>query len=93
MLPPPPGPFDVSLMLVGGVTLWPRGLQTVEAWARRRFPGAHGAAMNFLERYLDDLERRYPGSTVREINAAKQAAPPFSTSLAPEATDEATHPV
>ncbi|HKI20539.1 MAG TPA: hypothetical protein VKA15_21805 [Isosphaeraceae bacterium] len=63
MLPPPPGPFDISLMLAGGVTLWPRGLQTVEGWSRRRFPKAHRAGMSFLERFLDDLERRYPGST------------------------------
>jgi hypothetical protein len=63
MLPPPPGPFDLSLMLAGGVTLWPRGLRTVEGWSRRRFPQAHRTAMSFLERYLDDLERRYPDST------------------------------
>jgi hypothetical protein len=63
MLLPPPGPFDLSLMVAGGVTLWPRGLRTVEGWTRKRFPQAHRAGMRFLERYLDDLERRYPGST------------------------------
>jgi hypothetical protein len=64
MLPPPPGPFDISLMLAGGVMLWPRGLRAADEWSRRRFPQAHRAGMRFLERYLDDLERRYPGSTV-----------------------------
>jgi hypothetical protein len=63
MLPPPPDPFDVSLMLAGVVTLCPRGLRTVEDWSRRRFPKAHRAGMGFLERFLDDPERRYPGST------------------------------
>jgi hypothetical protein len=63
MLPPPPGPFDLSIMLAGGIALWPRGFRTLEGWTRRRFPNAHQASMSFLERYLDDLERRYPGST------------------------------
>jgi hypothetical protein len=89
MMPPPPGPFDVSLMLAGGVTLWPRGLRTIESWTRTRFPRAHCAGMSFLVRYLDDLEQRYPGSTVHEKYTAKQVA----STLAPEATDEATRPV
>jgi hypothetical protein len=63
MLPPPPGPFDVSLMVAGGVALWPRGLKTLDRWALRRFPRARRAAMCFLDRYLDDLERRCPGAT------------------------------
>jgi hypothetical protein len=64
MLPPPPGPFDLSLMLAGGVALWPRGLQAVDDWTGRRFPQAHHAGVSYLERFLHDLERRYPGSTV-----------------------------
>lgn len=67
MLPPPPGPIDLSLVAAGGVSLWPRGFQAIDGWMRRRFPGAHRTGMIFLDRYLDDLERRYPGST----NAAK----------------------
>jgi hypothetical protein len=63
MLPPPPGPFDLSLMLAGGVALWPRGLRTLEGRTQRRFPQAHRASMSFLNRFLDDLEHRYPGST------------------------------
>jgi hypothetical protein len=63
MLPPPPGPFDLSLMAAGGVALWPRGFRAVEGIMRGYFPRAHRAGMVFLERYLDDLERRYPGST------------------------------
>jgi hypothetical protein len=62
MLPPPPGPFDMSLMLAGGVALWPRGLRAVNDWTGKRFPQAHQAGMSFLERFLDDLERGYPGS-------------------------------
>jgi hypothetical protein len=63
VLPPPPGPFDLSVMLAGGVALWPRGLRAIEVWTRRRFPRAHRAGIGFLDRYLDDLEHRYPGAT------------------------------
>ena len=64
MLPPPPGPFDVTQMLAGGVVLWPRGLQAIDDWTERRFPRAHLAGVSYLERFLHDLEHRYPGSTV-----------------------------
>jgi hypothetical protein len=64
MLPPPPGPFDMSIMLAGGVALWPRGFRALDGWTQRRFPKVHRASMSFLERYLNDLEHRYPGSTV-----------------------------
>jgi hypothetical protein len=63
MLPPPPGPFDMSLMITGGVVLWPRGLRALQGWTQRSFPQAHRAGTVFLERFLDDLEHRYPGST------------------------------
>jgi hypothetical protein len=63
MTPPPPGPFDLSIMLSGGLVLWPRGFRAIDSWSRKRFPTAHRAGMQFLDRYLDDLERRYPGST------------------------------
>jgi len=63
MLPPPPGPFDMTIIISGGVVLWPRGFRAIEGWAARHFPTAHRAGMRFLDRYLDDLEQRYPNST------------------------------
>jgi hypothetical protein len=63
MLPPPPGPFDLSLMLTGGIALWPRGFRALEGWMRRNCPQAHRAGVGFLERFLEDLEHRFPGST------------------------------
>ncbi len=60
MMPPPPGPFDLSLVVAGGIVLWPRGLGGIEGWVRRRFPKAHRCGMKFLDRFLADLERRYP---------------------------------
>ncbi len=65
MLPPPPGPFDLTIIISGGVVLWPRGLRAIEGWAAKHFPRAHRAGTRFLDRYLDDLERRYPDSTRR----------------------------
>jgi hypothetical protein len=73
MLPPPLGPFDLSLMLAGGAALWPRGLRSLSDWTMKRFPGAHRAGMIFIDRYLDDLERRYPGTMNR-------GAPPLGCS-------------
>ena len=60
MLPPPPGPFDLSLMLSGGLVLWPHGLRGVERWTREHWPCAHRTSTRFLNRYCDDLNRRYP---------------------------------
>src|SRR3954471_9900877 len=54
LMPPPPGPFDLSVMLSGGLVLWPRSFRTIDGWARRRFPATHRAGMHFLNRYLDD---------------------------------------
>jgi hypothetical protein len=63
MLPPPPGPFDLTIIVSGGVVLWPRGFRAIEGWTGKHFPKAHRAGMRFLDRYLDDLERRYPDTT------------------------------
>jgi hypothetical protein len=61
MLPPPPRPFDLSIIVSGGLVLWPQAFRAIDGWTHRRFPAAHRTAMGFLGRYLDDLERRYPG--------------------------------
>jgi hypothetical protein len=62
MLPPPPGPFDLTIIASGGLIFWPRAFRVIDRWIQRRFPCVHRAAMGFLGRYLDDLERRYPES-------------------------------
>jgi hypothetical protein len=63
MLPPPPGPFDLMIVLSGGLISWPKGFRAIEGWASQHFPGAHRSGMLFLDRFVADLERRYPGST------------------------------
>ena len=69
LMPPPPGPFDLSIMLSGGLVLWPRGFHSIDGWARKRFPKVHRASMAFLNRYLDDLELRYPDSTGSRLSS------------------------
>src|SRR5207244_11231311 len=64
MMPPPPGPFDMTLILTGAIVLWPRRLGAVEGWMRRRYPRAHHRGMVFLDRFLADLERRYSGQAL-----------------------------
>jgi hypothetical protein len=63
VLPPPPGPSDLMIMLSGGLVLWPRGFLSIGGWVGERFPIVHRAGMGFLDRFLVDLERRYPNST------------------------------
>ena len=38
LTPPPPGPFDLSIMLSGGLILWPRGFRAIDGWARQALP-------------------------------------------------------
>jgi hypothetical protein len=57
-----PGP-GVPALVAGGLILWPEGFAKVEGWLRRRFPAAHRKSMAQIDRFLSDLERRYPGST------------------------------
>ena len=51
ILPPPPGPFDLTIIASGGLILWPRGFRAIDGWTKRRFPGPHRAAMGFLGRF------------------------------------------
>ncbi|HZW33237.1 MAG TPA: hypothetical protein VFF52_21145 [Isosphaeraceae bacterium] len=57
-----PGPGAPAL-LAGGLILWPEGFGRVDSWLRQRFPESHRKGMKHLDRFLSDLERRYPGST------------------------------
>ena len=66
LLPPPPGPFDLTIMLSGGLVLWPRGFRAIEwlGWqalpestpgryaVSRSLPGRSGASLPRLHRVL-----------------------------------------
>lgn len=60
-----PGP-GLPAMLAGALILWPTGFRKAETWFRRRFPRAHDVGVTHVERFLGDLERRYPGSTTED---------------------------
>ncbi len=57
-----PGPGAPALV-AGGLILWPGAFGKVERWVHRRFPDAHRKGIGHINRFLSDLERRYPGST------------------------------
>ena len=57
-----PGPGTPALV-AGGLILWPKGFGKVERWFQKRFPEVHRKGMGHINRFLTDLERRYPGST------------------------------
>jgi hypothetical protein len=57
-----PGPVGSPFVIAGGLALWPQGFGRVEDWFRHRFPNIHRAGVVQIERYLADLEQRYPGS-------------------------------
>ena len=57
-----PGPGAPALV-AGGLMLWPGAFGKVERWVHRRFPEAHRKGIGHINRFLSDLERRYPGST------------------------------
>ena len=55
-----PGPVGTPFLIMGGVVLWPKMFQRAESFMERRFPAAHRQAVHQAERFLNDLERRYP---------------------------------
>jgi hypothetical protein len=57
-----PGPFGTPFLAVGGVVLWPKAFEKVEAALARKFPKTHEQGVRLIVRFLADLERRYPAS-------------------------------
>ena len=56
-----PGPGTPAI-IAGGLVLWPKRFGKAEVWFRGRIPSAHREGMRQVQRFLADLERRYPGS-------------------------------
>jgi hypothetical protein len=55
-----PGVVGAPAVVAGGLALWPSAFRGVESWLRRRHPEVHRRSMRQIERYLNDLERRFP---------------------------------
>jgi hypothetical protein len=58
-----PGPVGSPFLVAGGIALWPSAFQKVEDWFQKVSPGLYDEGIRQMERFLADLERRYPGST------------------------------
>lgn len=58
-----PGPVGSPFLIAGGLALWPASFRKMEDWLHRMSPGLYCEGIRQLERYLADLERRYPGTT------------------------------
>ena len=56
-----PGP-GIPAIIAGGFALWPRAFGKLESWLVRRNPGLHRKSVKQINRFLDDLEKRYPDS-------------------------------
>jgi hypothetical protein len=57
-----PGPGTPAI-IAGGLALWPGAFGKLESWLERRNPGLHRRGVQQINRFLDDLEKRYPNST------------------------------
>ena len=61
-----PGVVGTPAAIAGGLVLWPKTFGRVENWFERRFPKIHKQSLYQINRYLNDLESRYPDLTRRE---------------------------
>jgi hypothetical protein len=56
-------------MIAGGLVLWPKAFSKVENWFERKFPMIHKQSLYQINRYLNDLETRYPDAIPRDHSA------------------------
>ncbi|MFM8332746.1 MAG: hypothetical protein ACKN9T_13750 [Candidatus Methylumidiphilus sp.] len=55
-----PGVLGTPFLIMGGLALWPGNRKKVERWRQGHSPKAFHGAMKQINRFLDDLEKRYP---------------------------------
>jgi uncharacterized membrane protein YbaN (DUF454 family) len=55
-----PGVIGTPFLILGGLMLWPRTSQRAEHWLAGHSPRAFKGSIRQVNRFLDDLERRYP---------------------------------
>jgi hypothetical protein len=56
-----PGP-GAPAIIAGGLVLWPEAFGKVESWLERSHPKVHRKGMQQINRFLNDLQKRYPDS-------------------------------
>jgi hypothetical protein len=57
-----PGPGTPAL-IAGGLALWPKAFGKLESWLERHHPVVHRQSMQQIDRFLNDLEKRYSYSS------------------------------
>jgi len=55
-----PGPIGTPFLIMGGLVLWPRAFQRIDGCLEKRFPKLHHQSLIQMNRFLTDLDRRYP---------------------------------
>lgn len=62
-----PGILGLPFMVAGGMILWPKTTSRLQSLLLRNGLGNHSVAagMKQIERFIDDLERRYPRDRLR----------------------------
>lgn len=55
-----PGPFGTPLIVAGGLSIWPKSFRRIDNWVLRKMPKTHESGHQWLNRFMDDLENRYP---------------------------------
>ena len=55
-----PGPIGTPFLLAGGLVLAPKVFGGLDHFVQRRFPEFHQVGMESVDRFLADLEKRYP---------------------------------
>jgi hypothetical protein len=56
-----PGPGTPAI-IAGGLALWPEAFGKLESWLERSHPTVHRQGVRQINRFLNDLEKRYPYS-------------------------------
>jgi hypothetical protein len=57
-----PGPGTPAI-IAGGLVLWPDAFGKVESWLEHAYPKVHRKGMQQINRFLSDLQKRYPYSS------------------------------
>ena len=59
-----PGPGTPAI-IAGGLVLWPKAFGKLETWLEQAHPKVHREGMKHINRFLSDLQKRYPNSSNR----------------------------
>ena len=61
-----PGVVGTPAVIAGGLVLWPRRSAGWKTGSSGKFPKMHKQSLFQINRYLNDLESRYPNATHRD---------------------------